>query len=102
MVWLRWIVARADGIVAMRIEWLSHAVLRFDAVMLKNLMQLLQRHLHALAKLLARGHMIGDRTFKIVDHRQQLANESFLLRRGTAVGFLRSAFSEIIEIRSEA
>ena len=52
MVGLRRIVKLGDRFVLMGIEGLANNLIRFDAMLAKQLLELLQRHLNALMKLL--------------------------------------------------
>jgi hypothetical protein len=100
MIGLRWVVAHGDRFVAMRVEGPADRFLRFNAMAFQELMQLLQRHPDAIAQLF-RGRITGEGALEVIDDRQKLADESFLLRRGAPIGLARGPFAEVIEIGRE-
>src|SRR4026207_1241441 len=64
-------------------------------------MQLLQRYLHTLTKLLSRGGAVRDRTLQVVDDRQKVADERLLLGSSTTFTLLRRTLSKVVEGGSE-
>jgi hypothetical protein len=88
-----------ESFMAVRVERLADDILTFDAVLAKQLLQLLQCHLHALMKLdriprCSRGH--GP--LKVINDRQQLDDERFLLRDRSGLAFQPAAPLEILKV----
>ena len=59
MIWLRRVVAYADGVVAMGIKRLAETGFGLDAVVTQKLVQLLEDYLHARAELLGRRRLVA-------------------------------------------
>ncbi len=75
------IVALRKRFMPMRVKRLADNFLTLDAVLAEQLLQLLQRHLHSLMKLRGVARCArGQSPFEIVNDRQQLNDERFLLR----------------------
>jgi hypothetical protein len=103
MIGLRGVVAHGDGLVIMRVEWLSEALFGFDTVATQELGELLEGHFHALSKLFRRGRDVAtERAFKVVNDRQQFADESFLLCHRTSLCLPRGSLAEIVEVGGQA
>ena len=103
MVGLRGVVAHGDGLVIVRVEWLSEALFGFDTVATQKLGELLEGHLHTLLELFRRGRDVAaEGAFKVVNDRQQFADESFLLRSRAALGFLSGSLPEVVEVGGQA
>jgi len=92
-----------EGFMPVRVERLADDFLTFDAVLAKQLLQLLQCHFHALMKLggLPRGAG-GQSPFKVVNNRQQLDDERFLLRDRAGLAFQPAAPLEILKVGGQA
>src|ERR1700737_2691436 len=68
MVRSRWIGARHNGIVIMRIKRLADALFRFNPVLVQETVKLLEGHLHALKKLIKRcGRLAAHGALEVVD-----------------------------------
>src|ERR1039458_2025112 len=86
-----------------RVEWSANALLGLDTMLLEQQAQLPKRHFHTLMELRgAWGYTGGQSAFEIVDCRQQLMDERFLLHGRTGIAFLASAPLEILEIGGQA
>jgi hypothetical protein len=96
------IMALRKRFMPVRVERLADNLLTLDAMLTEQLLQLLQRHLHTLMKLrgVARGAS-GQSPFEIVNDRQQLDDERFLLRHRAGLAFLPAALLEIIKVSGQ-
>jgi len=86
-----------------RVERLANALLGLDTMLLEQQAQLPKCHFHTLMKL--RGAWLctgGESAFEVVDCRQQLMDERFLLRGRAGVAFLAAAPLKILEIGRQA
>ena len=99
MVGLSRIMALRKRFMPVRVERLADDLLTLDAVLAEQLLQLFQRHLHTLMKLrgVPRGAS-GQSPFEVVNDRQQLNDERFLLRRRAGFAFLPAAPLEIFKV----
>src|ERR1022692_2158061 len=99
VVGLHRVVALGNRLMLMRVELLADDFSALDAVLAEQEAQLLQRHLHTLMKLLRTGGCAGGQgSFEVVNDRQQLMDERFLLRGCARLGFLATASFEILEV----
>src|SRR5678815_3632445 len=88
---------------ALRVKRLSKALLGFNAMTAEQLLELLHRHFTPLPQLFRRGGgFAGHSPFEVVNYREQLANEGFLLGRGAPIYFLRRPLAEVIEVGGQA
>jgi len=103
MVGLGRIMALRKRFLPMRVERFADDRLAFHAMLVEQLLQLLERHLHSLTELgrILRGAG-GQGAFKVINDRQEIHDERFLLRDGPNLGFLAAAPLEILEVGAEA
>jgi hypothetical protein len=103
MVGFRRVGTHGDSLVVMGVKWPPEALLGFDAMATKELVELLQGHLHALAELFGRGrHIAAERAFEVVDDWQQFADKGFLLGGRAALDFLGGSPAEVVEVGGQA
>ena len=97
------VMALRKRFLPVRVERPAGNLLTFDAVLSKQLLQLFQRHLHALMKL--RGvprSASGQSPFEIVNDWQQFNDERFLLRHRAGFDFLPAALLEILKVGGQS
>jgi hypothetical protein len=98
---LRRVVYHPERLVAVRVKVLTATLFGLDAMSAEELLQLLKRYLHTLAKLVSRC-TAGQRPLKAVYDREQITDESLLLRRRTPVGLLRGALAVVFKVGGQS
>jgi len=97
------VMLHGHGLVPVRIKYPARSLHILDPVAPEQAAQLLQRHLHALPQRLGgSGWFTGQRPLEIIEYRQHVLDERFLLRLRFLLRIAPGSLFEIVEVGRQA